>query len=98
MRDHCLSIEFIRDWLKTHQRRLWAGDKIPTMVEIAQRAGTSRQTLYAFLNGERAEFGVPVQIRLSLVITRLVSDPSYHFSRLTRIDLTGATPRIRFGA
>lgn len=92
-----LSIESIREWLKTHQRRLKAGDNIPTMVEIAQRAGTSRQTLYAFLNGERAEFGVPVQIRLSLVIHRLASEPSYCYSKLTRVDFSGSTPRVRFG-
>jgi predicted DNA-binding transcriptional regulator AlpA len=91
------SIESIREWLRSHQRRLKAGDSIPTMVDIAQRAGTSRQTIYAFLNGERAEFGVPVQIRLSLVIHQLAAEPSYHYSKLSRVDFSGSTPRIRFG-
>ena len=73
------------------------GDAIPNMGEVAESAGMSRQTLYAFIRGERAEFGQAVQIRLNLVISRLVAEPSYQHSRLARVDFTSGMPRIRFG-
>jgi transcriptional regulator with XRE-family HTH domain len=92
------SVAEIQDFLKWHQKRLAMGDAIPTIKEIAERAGMSRQTLYAILNGERAEFGQPSQIRLNLVISRLVTESAYQHSRLMRVDLGSGTPRIRFGA
>lgn len=68
-----------------------------TMTNIANKAGISRQTLYAVLNGERDEFGEVAQIRLSRVISQISSEPCYQHSKMARIDLTGAAPRIRFG-
>jgi len=92
------SIAEIQDFLKWHQKRLALGDAIPKMSELAERAGMSRQTLYAFMRGERAEFGQPSQIRLNLVISRLVAEPAYQHSKMMRVDLGSGTPRIRFGA
>ena len=92
------SIAEIQDFLKWHQKRLAMGDAIPNMGEVAERAGMSRQTLYAILNGERAEFGQPSQIRLNLVISRLIAEPAYQHSKLMRVDLGSGAPRIRFGA
>jgi DNA-binding transcriptional regulator YhcF (GntR family) len=92
-----LSISQIQGWLDIHRRRLRAGDNIPTVSEIASRAGLSRQTLYAVLNGERDEFGEVAQIRLSMVISQISSESCYQQSKMARIDLTGASPRIRFG-
>lgn len=91
------SIAEIQDFLKWHQKRLAMGDAIPTIKEIAERAGMSRQTLYSFMRGERAEFGQAVQIRLNLVISRLVAEPSYQHSKVARVDFTSGMPRIRFG-
>ena len=91
------SITEIQDFLKWHQKRLAMGDAIPTMSELAQRAGMSRQTLYAFIRGERAEFGQSAQIRLNLVISRLVAEPSYQHSKVARVDFTSGMPQIRFG-
>ena len=91
------SIAEIQDFLKWHQKRLAMGDAVPTMSEVAERAGMSRQTLYAILNGERAEFGQAAQIRLNLVIGRLVAEPSYQHSKVARVDFTSGMPRIRFG-
>ena len=91
------SIAEIQDFLNWHQKRLAMGDAIPTMSEVAERAGMSRQTLYAILNGERAEFGQAAQIRLNLVIGRLVAEPSYQHSKVARVDFTSGMPRIRFG-
>jgi len=91
------SISEIQDFLKWHQKRLAMGDAIPTMSELAECAGMSRQTLYAFMRGERAEFGQQAQIRLNLVIGRLVAEPSYQHSKVARLDFTRGMPRIRFG-
>lgn len=92
-----LTIENIQLWLRAHQKRLQHGDPVLPISAIASMAGISRVTLYAVLNGERAEFGQVAQIRLSKVISQISSEPSYQHSKMARIDLTGATPRIKFG-
>jgi transcriptional regulator with XRE-family HTH domain len=91
------SIAEIQDFLKWHQKRLSMGDAIPTIKAIAERAGMSRQTLYAIMRGERTEFGQSSQIRLNLVINRLSAEPAYQHSMLMRVDLGSGAPRIRFG-
>jgi len=93
----CLSQENIKTWFSFHQKRLKIGDAVPSMASIADRAGISRQTLYAILNGERSEFGQVAQIRLSRVISQISSEPSYHRSNMARVDLNGTLPRIKFG-
>ena len=39
--------------LKQHQKRLRAGDALPAIVDIANRAGIHRDTIYAVLKGDR---------------------------------------------
>ena len=92
-----LSLAQIRSWLQAHQKRLQYGDLVIPISAIATKAGISRQTLYAVLNGERTEFGQVAQIRLSRVIQEITSHPDYQVSRMMRLDLSGAAPRIRFG-
>ena len=91
------SIYQIQSWLQAHQKRLQHGDPVIPISSIATKAGISRQTLYAVLNGDRAEFGQVAQIRLSRVIQEITSHPDYQVSRMMRLDLSGAAPRIRFG-
>lgn len=92
-----LAISEIRSWLRSHQKRMRFDDGIPSMSSIADRAGISRQTLYVVLNGDRSEFGEVAQIRLSKVISQISSEPSYHHSKLSRIDFSSGVPKIRFG-
>jgi len=92
-----LSIHQIQCWLKMHQKRFQCGDLVIPISAIATKAGISRQTLYAVLNGKRAEFGQVAQIRLSRVIQEIASHPDYQVSRLMRIDLSGVAPKIKFG-
>ncbi len=92
-----LSINQIQSWLQAHQKHLQYGDLVIPISSIATKAGISRQTLYAVLNGERAEFGQVAQIRLSRVIQEITSHPDYQVSRMMRLDFSGAAPRIRFG-
>ena len=93
----CLSIIQIQDALKWHQKRLSMGDNIPTMSELADIAGISRQTLYKFMKGERAEFGEVAQIRLSRMLMRVSEEPSYMQTNIVRVDLRGGIPKIKFG-
>lgn len=87
----------IRNWLKAHQRRLNNGDLLPSISSIAEKAGISRQTLYALLRDERSEFGEVAQIRLSKVIQEIASQPNYQVSRMMKLDLSGKFPSIKFG-
>ena len=43
----------IHQFLRLHQKRLKAGDALPTLTELASRAGIHRDTIYALLKGER---------------------------------------------
>lgn len=43
----------IRLQISLHQKRLKAGDALPTLTELANRAGVHRDTIYALLNGDR---------------------------------------------
>ena len=92
-----LTIKQIQLWLHSHQKRLQHGDPVLPISAIANKAGISRVTLYAVLNGERAEFGQVAQIRLSKVIQEITSHHDYQVSRMMRLDLSGTAPRIRFG-
>lgn len=97
MKPDCLTIQQIQVWLGHHRKRLQHGDLVAPLSSVANMAGISRQTLYAVLKGERAEFGQVAQIRLSRVISQISSDPSYQHSKMARIDLSSAVSRIRFG-
>jgi predicted transcriptional regulator len=97
MKLDCLSLQQIQGWLTYHQKRLQYGDLVPPMVDIAYRAGISRQTLYAVLNGERSEFGQIAQIRLSRVIQEITNESNYQVSKMVRVDLSSGAPRIKFG-
>ena len=91
------TIKQIQEWLHLHQKRLQYGDHVIPISAIANKAGISRQTLYAVLNGERSQFGQVAQIRLSKVIQEITSHHDYQVSRMMRLDLSGTAPRIRFG-
>ena len=43
----------IRTSLKAHQKMLAAGDALPSITELASRAGIHRDTIYALLSGDR---------------------------------------------
>jgi len=43
----------LRQQLNQHQIRIRAGDALPTITELANRAGVHRDTIYALLSGDR---------------------------------------------
>jgi len=92
-----LSHTQIAGWLRVHQRRLKAGDPIPSMVQIAEYAGTCRDSLYAIIGGER----VSDRTRWGL------SKAIHHFDELLRdaprshvlhVSIGTSGPRLGFGA
>lgn len=97
MRIDCLSQTQIIQWFEQYRKRLQQEQSLPTLSSIASKSGISRQTLYAVLNGNKAEFGEVAQIRLSRVINQISSEPSYQRSKMAKIDFASAVPRIRFG-
>ncbi len=92
-----MTLSEIHCWFSRHQRRQRIGESIPSISDIADRAGISRQTLYALLRNERSEFGEVAQIRLSRVIRQISADSAYQHTRLMTVDLSGGTPRLVLG-
>lgn len=92
-----MTLAQIREWLRLHQRRQRLGEFVPSISQIAEMAGISRQTLYALLRDDRSEFGEVAQIRLSRVIQQISADPAYQQTRLMRLSLSLDGPRLRIG-
>ena len=92
----CLSLASIRQWLEAHQRRLRAGDDLPTVTEIAERAGISRQSLYNLMRDDRTQFGEPVQIRISRIIRQIDAECGANKTNLMRIAVGQNSPARLF--
>lgn len=88
----CLSLLSIRQWLEAHQQRLRAGDDLPTVTEIALRAGISRQSLYNLMKDDRTQFGEPVQIRISRIIRQIDAESGANKTSLMRIAVGQNSP------
>jgi hypothetical protein len=54
--------------LSTLQKRLHAGDDLPSITEVAKRAGLHRDTIYAYLNGEK------VSLRTQYALNRVMKE------------------------
>jgi len=89
-----MSLHQIAVALRTHQKRLQLGDKLPSISELAERAGLHRDTLYEALNGRR--ISQVSQIRLSLMLTRLEAEEKPP-SRLMHVRLGPGMPSLGFG-
>lgn len=92
----CLSLLSIRQWLQVHQKRLRAGDGLPTVTEIADRAGISRQSIYNILSNDRSQFGDAVQIRLSRVIQQIDAEAGSNKSNLLCVSVGQTGPARLF--
>ena len=93
-----MSLAELRQWFDVLKRRRNLGEAVPTVTEVANRAGISRQTVYALIRNERTEFGEVAQIRLSRVITQISSDPSFQHTRLMRVSIESGRPSLSFGS
>ena len=90
------SLSSIRQWLEAHQRRLRAGDDLPTVTEIAERAGISRQSLYNLMRDDRTQFGEPVQIRISRIIRQIDAESGTDKTNLMQIAVGQNSPAKLF--
>lgn len=90
----CLSLLSIRQWLEAHQQRLRAGDNLPTVTDIAERAGISRQSLYNLMKDDRTQFGEPVQVRISRVVRQIDAESGTNKTNLMRVAV-GQNSRAR---
>jgi DNA-binding transcriptional MocR family regulator len=89
-----LSQAEIQRLLRTHQKRLQMGDSLPSISELADRAGIHRDTLYQSINGDR--INQVSQIRLERMLKQL-SQESHPPSRLMHINLSKSNPVLGFG-
>ena len=85
----------ISNWLVTYQRSLRAGDELPTITSIADRAGIHRDTLYEAINGRMSE---TTQRRLSIVIERLEAElEGKSRTKLAHVALLNNQVKLGFG-
>ena len=84
----------ISQLLSTHQKRLQMGDKLPSLSELAERAGLHRDTLYQAINGER--ISQISQIRLERILKQIASEPQPP-SRLMHVNINKGYPVLGFG-
>ncbi len=86
----------LRCWLRGHQRRLAAGDPLPPITTIAERAGLHRDTLYALLAGDR--ISEVSQRRLSRAVQAVeIETAGLQKTRVMAVRFGPNGPSIRFG-
>ncbi len=91
-----LSQEQIRQALRTHQRRLAAGDQLRSMIDIARLAGVSRDTLYALMAGDR--INVRSQCALSRAVAEVEEENRTKLkTNLAHITLNRDGPKLHLG-
>jgi len=90
-----LSRKELRAALIRHQKKLRAGDKLPTLAEIATISGLHRDTLYALMAGEK--INERSQYAISKALTEIMESHWNQPSRLLSIDLGSDGPRLKFG-
>jgi hypothetical protein len=90
-----LPIHQLRLILKTYQKRLKMGDKLPSITELASNAGIHRDTMYALLAGEK--INLRSQYAISKVLVVVMERQWSRPSRLLSIEIQDGRPKINFG-
>jgi hypothetical protein len=90
-----ISLTSIRTYLKLHQKRLKAGDKLPSITAIADLAGIHRDTLYALISGER--ISIRSQYAISKALSLVAKEKEGRSSRLLSVKLNSSGAQIYFG-
>jgi hypothetical protein len=84
----------IRHRLQEHQARLRLGEKVPSLAEVARRAGRHRDTIFACIAGDQID--EITQIRLSKVLHELAQAPPAP-TRLMHISVAPNGVKLGFG-
>lgn len=90
-----LSRRELRTVLLNHQKRLRAGDKLPTLTEIATTSGLHRDTLYALMAGQK--INERSQYAISKALKQVMETQWNQPSRLLSINLANDGPKVKFG-
>jgi hypothetical protein len=89
-------LAFLDHNLRVHQRRRRAGDELPSMTDIARRAGIHRDTIYALLNGDKVS--ERTQYSLTRVMREIEEETAgYTKTRLMSISINQGGPRLHIG-
>ena len=95
MDDRPFCIRELRKALLGHQRRLRAGDDLPSLTELADIAGIHRDTLYALMAGDRVN--ERSQYAISKALDTVAGSASNQRSRLLSVRLNTDGPSLHFG-
>jgi DNA-binding transcriptional regulator YhcF (GntR family) len=92
-----LSRSEIISWIRIHQRRLKAGDDLPTISELANRAGIHRDSIYALLQGDL------ISLRTQYALSRAISEideelVDHQKTRVMTVRLGPRGPGLMIGA
>lgn len=88
------SQKHITELLRTHQKRIQMGDILPSISELADRAGLHRDTLYQAIAGQR--ISQVSQSRLERMLKRL-SEEAQPPSRLMHVKIGHHGVSLGFG-
>lgn len=95
MRYKPISLSRLRILLRQHQKRLRAGDRLPSLMEVARNAGVHRDTVYALMAGEKVN--ERSQYAISKALEEVAASQVYQPSRLLSVNLGGNGPKLSFG-
>ena len=90
------SLSRLRMLLHQHQKRLRAGDRIPSITEVAKIAGVHRDTLYALMGGHR--INERSQYAISTALSAVSQAYLQQNSRLLSVSLGNHGPKLNFGS
>jgi len=82
--------------LVTLHKRLRYGDSLPSISEIASRAGLHRDTIYSLLKGEKVH--IRTQYALNKVMQEIELETQHiQKTKLMSISLTNSGPKLNIG-
>jgi hypothetical protein len=90
-----LPLQTLRAQLRSYQKRLKAGDKLPTINALSAMAGVHRDTIYALIVGKR--INERSRYAISKALTEVMQSQWNQPSRLLSIEFGIDGPRLKFG-
>jgi hypothetical protein len=90
-----VSLRSLRTQLLVYQKRLRAGDRIPSITELANIAGVHRDTLYSLIDGKR--ISERSQYAISKSLATIGESAAGQGSKLLSVSLSTDGPSLHFG-
>jgi hypothetical protein len=89
------SLFLLRLNLKTYQKRIAAGDSLPSIADLASMAGVHRDTMYSFLAGNRVNQRSHYAIAMAL--QKVTEITSFQPTKLLSVSIGISGPKLNFG-